>query len=391
MKICFLHHTYPGIGGTETVTNLLASYFTAHGHEVSILAWHKPADVSLKAPFTVVYLPDDSVLNSDMNNNFIYSYLEKNNINCLINQGPFWIPSRNPSEFKTVILSALHYAPTYKIENQRNAIVEIFSKKSPDVIHRIKSSIRYLFKNYFAKRDFHVQYKPELDKTIENSDGFVVLCPQYVNELQLLMQKKYYNLYSIQNGLDPKSDCNDFNKEKIVVVVSRLTKWDKRVDRILRIWEEIQDSHPDWKLQILGDGPEKANLIELAQTLGLKNCEFKGFVNIREYLPHASILAMTSSSEGFGMVILEAYKYRVIPIAYNVSDGVSDLIKNGMTGMLINPFDKNDYINKLSKLMNNESLRQDMLDEIPTTLRRYDIKNIATQWIDLIDRLSKSK
>ena len=111
----------------------------------------------------------------------------------------------------------------------------------------------------------------------------------------------------------------DIEREKTLVYIGRLSKWDKRIDRLLKIWKTVQHDHPDWSLEILGDGPEKENLENLAKKLKLSNYHFRGFVNIKDYLPKASVLAMTSSSEGFPMVILEAANYGVVPIAYNIS------------------------------------------------------------------------
>ncbi len=389
MKICFLHHTYPGIGGTETVTNLLACKFRERGWDVSVLAWNKPAE-TMNADLPVVYLPDRANINTHINSEFIYSYLSDHNVDCLINQGPFWVPTKNARRIKSVIISSLHYAPSYKIDNQREAITLAFKQKSTTVMHFLKSTIRFVFKDYFAKRDFHTIYKSGLDNTVRNSDVFTVLCPDYVTDLQKIMGGAYDNVIAIENGLKLE-EHQDIEREKTLVYIGRLSKWDKRIDRLLKIWKTVQHDHPDWSLEILGDGPEKENLENLAKKLKLSNYHFRGFVNIKDYLPKASVLAMTSSSEGFPMVILEAANYGVVPIAYNISSGIAHLIQDNVTGFLIQPFDNRDYVKKLSMIMSDNALRLRIGDNAKDMVRSYDLDRIADRWVELISDRIKSK
>ena len=391
MRISFLHYSYPGIGGTETVTNLLARSFTECGHHILILAWRRPENAMYGSDYETTYLPDQSNLNSAKNAAFIYDFLISNHIDCLINQGPFWIPTQKVKQSKTVILSVLHYAPDYKIVNQQNAIVEKFREKSPSFAHFIKSTVRYCFKKHYAIRDFDRIFKSDLHNTIVNSDRFVLLCNGYINQMEQLMRRSYDNLIAIGNGLKM---CNEiFGKSKTIVCIGRLTKWDKRVDRLLKIWQRIENCppHADWNLQILGDGPERKSLEELSRKLGLKRCEFLGFVDVKPYLSSASILAMTSSSEGFPMVILEAGTYGVVPIAFDVSEGIRSLIDNGVSGVLIQSFDSNEYAIRLAELMTDNEKRQTMANHARERTKAFDVSLIANKWIELINKIKHEK
>lgn len=389
MNICFLHHTYPGIGGTETVTNLLADCFIEKGFGISVIAWQKPLSFGADILDTV-YLPDSSTLNSDQNNAFISSYIKDRNIDCVINQGPFWVPPKDIKFSRAVIISVLHYAPGFKMENQKNEIKVKFAQCSHSFVEKLKKTVRYIFRDYFAKRDFRRHFRPELREIITNSDSVVVLCEEYITELQHITKLDSNNITAIENGLVIEN-VPDTPKEKIIVFIGRLTRWDKRVDRLLKIWSLIQCDFPDWRLDLLGDGPERQKLEAMAHNLKLKNCYFRGFVNIKEYLPQASILAMTSSSEGFPMVILEAASYGVVPIAYNVSKGISHLIADNETGFLIKPFSQSEYIDRLRSLMNDANLRENMSAAAMKATMEYDIKQISTKWLDLINRLKIEK
>lgn len=389
MNICFFHYTYPGIGGTETVTNLLAEQFRNLGHAISVITWQRNDNVPLCVIDDVCILPDVKRLNSEENAEFIHDYLKSNHIDCLINQGPFWTPTLKIKQLSTVVISVLHYSPDYKIVNQKNAITECFHRKSPTISHFIKSVVRYVFRETFAIRDFNKEYKKEFQETIANSDRFVVLCDEYVQDLKKLIKCDYSNIIAVSNGL--KITDETFPKEKTVVCIGRLSKWDKRVDRLLYIWRDIEKLHGDWSLLILGDGPERPALECLAEALRLKSCRFMGFVDVRPFLEKASILAMTSSSEGFPMVILEAANYGVVPVAYNISHGVSHLIDNSYNGLLIEPFDQKRYIRELSALMSNSEKLGMMSEHVKRSAYKYDIRNIAEKWLSIINEVKNEK
>lgn len=253
MRIGFIHYSYPGIGGTETVTNLLGRYFTSQGHVVTVLAWKAPAN-EIRPEFEVVYLPDKAAFNSPVNDEFITEYAGKN-LDCVINQGPFWTPAPELKQSRCCVMSVLHYSPYFKIASQRNSIEALYHGKSPSLIHWLKSGIRYRFRNYFAKRDFRRLYRDELNAQIENSDRFVVLCKDYISELNDVTERNHANVVAIPNGLAPVEQQTSEPKRKHVVYIGRLSRWDKRVDRLLNIWKTIETRNPDWKLLILGDGP----------------------------------------------------------------------------------------------------------------------------------------
>lgn len=69
--------------------------------------------------------------------------------------------------------------------------------------------------------------------------------------------------------------------------------------------------NPAYALVIIGDGPEKVNLMKLAEDLQVSDrCLFPGYrANAKDYLPLFDIYGMTSLSEGFPLVLLEAASF----------------------------------------------------------------------------------
>lgn len=390
MNIGFVLYSYPGIGGTESVTNLLADYFMANGHDISIISWKRPKDHT-KCHRKVIYLPNQTELNSTENNKFIEG-LSKSHLDCIINQGPFWIPTPQLKQSRCFIVSVLHYSPNYKISSQRNSIVELYESRHNfhSFSKYIKATVRYLFKDYFSKRDFDKLYKPELIEQIENSDKFVVLCEQYISLLNIITNSNHKNIRAIPNGIIlPESGKNQ--KEKLIVCIGRLSRWDKRVDRLLYIWSKIHVKNPDWNLKILGDGDDRKRLEQISTDLKLTNYSFEGFVDIHPYLEKASVLCMTSSSEGFPMVLLEAQSYGVVPIAYNVSSGIEYLIKDGENGFIVNPFDESKYISCLLSLMSDGNRRVEMSEFAHSRAQMFSVQKMGKYYLDMIQNGVRDK
>lgn len=174
---------------------------------------------------------------------------------------------------------------------------------------------------------------------------------------------------------------------KTLLFVGRLTAWDKRVDRLLYLWSELESKYKDWKLCVVGDGEERKNLMTLAKELQLERVEFVGYKDPRPYYRNADVLCMTSSSEGYPMVVLEAAIYGCPTIAYGVSSGIKEMIEDGGTGFVIKPFQKEEYLTKLRWLMDNQSEREAMGKNAYVRLSKYDIETIGKQWIALFNKI----
>lgn len=113
----------------------------------------------------------------------------------------------------------------------------------------------------------------------------------------------------IQNGIiPPKLKCKDSNKGSAkFLTVGRLTRI-KGIDVVLWALSELKSY--EWQLDIVGDGPQRHELEELAQSLELnERVKFHGAKakpEVEEFMSKASCLLFPSYSEGMGLVVLEA-------------------------------------------------------------------------------------
>ncbi|MFZ3217911.1 MAG: glycosyltransferase [Candidatus Acidiferrales bacterium] len=129
-------------------------------------------------------------------------------------------------------------------------------------------------------------------------------------------------------------------RERKVLFVGRLVE-KKGCEYLIRAMEPIQKAMPEVELVIVGDGPLRSSLEQLAKSL-LRRFTFTGAqpaVRIREWMSHASVLctpsvvAPSGDAEGFGMVFIEA-QASGLPVVSFASGGIPEAVRHGESGYL---------------------------------------------------------
>lgn len=126
---------------------------------------------------------------------------------------------------------------------------------------------------------------------------------------------------------------------------------------------------------------------DITKKKAIQNVTFTGHCNPSEYYKQGSILCMTSSTEGLPMVILEAQMYGCIPVAYNSFSSLDEIITNGVNNYKIPAFNRNKFAEQLEWLMDNETERIRMARICRQSVKRFDVGNIAKQWISLFQQV----
>ena len=180
----------------------------------------------------------------------------------------------------------------------------------------------------------------------------------------------------------------DFSsKRKEILFVGRIDCNQKKVNRVIDTWALLEQRYPDWRLTIVGDGPDRENLEKQVRELKLRNVSFEGFQNPREYYERASILLLTSEFEGFPLVLPECMSFGVIPAVYGSYSAVYDIVEDGKNGLIL-PYDKKGYnaalmAEKLSVLMQSSDERQRIAENAIVTSCKYALETIYQSWEQL--------
>lgn len=145
------------------------------------------------------------------------------------------------------------------------------------------------------------------------------------------------NLVTVPNALPDGIPSNDSARSG-AVMVARLEPLKQVEHAIEAVRRANRMLSTPIALDVYGDGPLRDELEE--QTAGDPLIRLNGFrADVAERLAGASVLLMTSRSEAFGLAIGEAMAVGCLPIAYDISYGPGDLIRNGKDGWLVPPDD----------------------------------------------------
>jgi glycosyltransferase involved in cell wall biosynthesis len=229
-----------------------------------------------------------------------------------------------------------------------------------------------------------LKYGNLFKQAIKTSDRFVLLSENFIEELHFFGLKKHKpKTIAIPNpaSFETQEKSNIAKKENRIIYVGRLTHTQKRVDRLMEIWKQIHESYPNWKFDVVGDGSQKKTMQDFCDKHNLVRIYFHGNQDPRPFLERAKIFTMTSDFEGFPMVLIEAQSYGVVPVAFNCFSSINDIILNSKTGLLINNFDNDDYINNIDKLITDPNyLRQLSINGIDHS-KSFKKNKIASKWI----------
>lgn len=181
----------------------------------------------------------------------------------------------------------------------------------------------------------------------------------------------------------------DLHSKKVIIVARH--SYEKGLDRMLQIWQKVIQKHPDWSLEIYGKSTENLELQRLANSLNIIDYVtfYEPVKNINDKYIEASIVAVTSRTEGFGMVLIEAMACGVPVIAYDCPVGPRSIITNNENGFLIQNENINLFVEKLNLLIENENLRIEMGKKARESVEKYNLETIMQQWKSLFENLVK--
>lgn len=146
----------------------------------------------------------------------------------------------------------------------------------------------------------------------------------------------------------------------IVGVVARLAK-EKGYPYLLNAARVVIKKYPEAHFLIVGDGPQREELIKLASNLGLNDhITFTGYRrDVLSVLALFDIFALATLWEGLPIVILEAMVMAKPVVTTNVM-GNPEVVVNGVTGFLVPPRDPESLAERILELLKDENLRKRM-------------------------------
>ncbi len=197
-------------------------------------------------------------------------------------------------------------------------------------------------------------------------------------------------IYNMLNSI-PTDGANLSSKN--VISVGSMYDNRKNFKEQIEMWKSVCLSHPDWTLNIYGDGGEKFFLQKLIDKYKLNEFVIlHGNTNkITEKYKNSSIFLFTSQAEGYPMVLIEAQSNGLPCIAYDAPTGPSEIIVDKKNGFLIENNNIKELEKKLTLLMDDEELRIEMGNNARTSSKKYLPDIVMKKWINFFLELQKIK
>ena len=382
-KICFFMDSPFTLGGEQRVVTNLVNYLSEK-YDVSFLLTCKKTEenynmYNLKDNVSFFYLKKYHFFSHKFvrkiykSLRYIFGFslkftkksycnlFDRNELIDIINQNEFDIVVGVSSEFYSILASINQYLIKCNIYAWQHSTFDAYFNTKNHRLYNQKKFVNFMFNN--------------IDRYIcqTNDDA-----------------NKIFNVYgfhaNVINNPNTFSNYNIFpQKSNTFLAVGRLVKV-KNFDDIIKAFNLFNKKNKNWNLEIVGSGPEKENLMHLVSTYKLekyiKICPSTS--NIKEYYNNSKIYMMTSSWEGWGMVVTEAMQNGLAIISYDIPSS-REIFGRYNVGIITEKGNIEKLASSMLKLADNSDLLSECSRTSVERSKMFDISVIGKKWEELIN------
>lgn len=357
-KVCLIDYDMSVRGGVEQVTaslgNALADFYETH-----VISLCSKGELAYELDPRVKYrsLLDQELRLREMQKKILpllKDYFSENQIDVAIVQGNYPGFLTAPMRFR---------GKTKLIFCDHGALMNQWNQKDIVVIRLISSLLCH-----------------KVVTLTEQSRG------DYERKFHLSRKK----MRSIYNWIDLSRPCSDqYDPEsKRIVSAGRFGK-EKGFDMLVKAFVPVAKKHPDWSLDIFGDGEMMPTVKELVQELGLQEqVNLMGMCsNLHKRYGEYGMYVMPSYREGLPLVLLEAKANRLPIVSFDIMTGPREIVRDQVDGILVPPYDLDAMSDGICRLIEDKELRLQMAKRSQENLEKFSKNTILNQWMALVDEL----
>jgi colanic acid/amylovoran biosynthesis glycosyltransferase len=242
--------------------------------------------------------------------------------------------------------------------------------------------------------EFYDVYGERLADKVQSAH--VVICIGDFARSQLMAhvdERHWSKLRVVHCGIDPDAFAAQRDRatgELKLLSVARLTQ-SKGHAVLLQSLRELARRGVDVNLTIVGDGPKRSSLEQLARELDVgSRVRFEGAVGregVHSYYRQADAFCLPSFAEGVPVVLMEAMAMELPVVATDVM-GVRELVDDGANGLLVRPGRADLLADAIARLAGDADLRRRLgAAGRQTVLREFDVRQAAEQIHQVFEEL----
>lgn len=234
-----------------------------------------------------------------------------------------------------------------------------------------------------------MSYADKVTKSAKNLDALVLVSDSLRKFYKKQLANTKCKCFYVPNILDTVPERLSKLNEKRLISVGRLSR-EKAYEDLLDVFQVIHKKEPSWRLDIIGDGAQKNLLGDRIFAEGWTDCvKLHGFQDktyINNLLSKSSIYLMSSITESFGIVLIEAMSHGLPCVAFDSAEGATELIEDGKNGFLISYRNKEEYAKKVIELIQNKKERTQLGKNGRETSLCFTSDKVKRDWMKVLKR-----
>lgn len=374
MKVIFLQYLLDSYGGIEIVNSTLSKKMHEDGHDVSLYCLWR-LDGSEKINY-----------NDEINKVVVSKKYSRPSYKIMI-KNLFKLKLRDFfNDVSALTKFCMHSITDYKNMKKLidNSTFDYIIVGNYQLLRCVpKSKLNKVLLHMHTGIDYYISNKKLLKKLLKYNNHIYKYIWLTKNAYDIAVKLGFKNSVYINNPIRFLSNkTSDLNNNKIVYI-GRLSK-EKRVDRLIKIFDLASRENDKITLDIYGTGYQEKDIRKLLKNLNNNRIKYCGGTNnLEDVLLNSSLLALTSLYESFSLVCIEAYECGVPVIVFDFGPNTSEVIKNDKTGFIIEKEDDVAYKRKLLEYFSRDD-KKIFTKETKEFVKQFEIDNIIKEWYKIL-------
>lgn len=361
MKITFLINSLDS-GGAERTVTYLSKEFAKLGHDITVMIYSNK----------LFYRLDDHVkfinIDPQESKNHIFRRLKnvihrRRAITKYLKETP-----------QDAVFCMLYPSIFYMLFRKKVAVIS--SERSAPIY--LKNIIKRMIRRFFFKRTDGMVFQTERAR-----DYY----PKSITTKSIVIPNAVGNNY-----IERINQENDRVIEKRIVAIGSL-KVEKDYETLIKAFSIVHKNHPDYILELYGEGPLRSKLTDLIKALDLENnVVLMGKHEDALYkVKNAACFVMSSISEGMPNALMEAMAIGLPCISTDCENGPRELINDGHNGLLVPVQDQKAMSAAICRFIENQEFAETCGKNAKEILKTNSLERIATRFLDYIEEVVNKK